>query len=305
METHPTILFFKHIIRKVFLEDWVMKVVALAITLGLWFGVTGLSTPVTQRLTSVRLNLRYTNNIEVTNSPIEEVDLVVTGDKRKLAQIVKSDLVVSMDVSDVMPGDRVISLTPESVSVSPLPTGVKLDEVQPSRIAVRIEAVEEREVPVKAETYGTIPDGYEIYSESVTPSKVLVRGPSGFVRGLAEVSTTERIDIGNRTSDFTVRQVPIGVLNPKSTLVRETVVDVMFRIGEKRIERVYSVPLADGSGRKATVVLFGARSLFENVLPTDLRVYMSKSDSGQEVPRVLLPPILDGNVETRSVKLRG
>ena len=299
------ILFFKHILRKVFLEDWVMKLVALAITFGLWFGVTGLSTPVTQRLTSVRLNLRYTNNIEVTNSPIEEVDLVVTGDKRKLAQIVKSDLVVSMDVSDVMPGDRVVSLTPESVSVSPLPTGVKLDEVQPSRIAVRIEAVEEREVPVKAETYGTIPDGYEIYSETITPSKVLVRGPSGFVRGLEEVPTTERIDIGNRTSDFTVRQVPIGVLNPKSTLVRETVVDVTFRIGEKRIERSYSVPLADGSGRKATVVLFGARSLFENVLPTDLRIYMTKSDSGQDVPRVLLPPILDGNVETRSVKLRG
>jgi YbbR domain-containing protein len=303
VDTHPTILFFKHILRKVFLEDWVMKLVALAITFGLWFGVTGLSTPTTQRLTSIRLQLRYSNNIEVTNSPIEEVDLVVTGDKRKLAQVVKNDLVVSMDVSDLMPGDRVVTLTPETVSVS-LPTGVRLDEVQPSRIAVRIEAVEEREVPVKAETYGAIPEGYEIYSETVTPAKIGVRGPSGFVRTLEEVST-ERIDIGNRTSDFTVRQVPIVVANPKATLIRETVVDITFRIGEKRIERVYSVPLNDGSNRRATVVLFGGRSLFENVRPEDIRVEIGKNDAGQEVPRVVLPPLLDGNAQVRSVKVRG
>ena len=303
MDAHPAILFFKLILRKVFLEDWVMKLVALAITLGLWFGVTGLSTPTTQRMTSIRLNLRYSNNIEVTNSPIEEVDLVVTGDKRKLAQIVKNDLVVSMDISDVMPGDRVITLTPETVSVS-LPTGVRLDEVQPSRIAVRIEAVEEREVAVKAETYGSIPEGYEIYSQTVTPAKVGVRGPSGFVRTLEEIPT-ERIDIGNRTSDFTVRQVPIGVANPKATLMKETVVDVAFRIGEKRVERVYSVPLDDGSNRRATVVLFGGRSLFENIRPEDIHVEIAKNDAGQDVPRLVLPPLLDGNVEVRSLKVRG
>ena len=120
-------LWLKHILKKIFLEDWLMKLVALGITLALWLGVTGLSTPTTQRLTSVPLSLRFSNNIEVTNEPIQEVDLVVSGDKRRLAQINKNDLIVSLDISDVMPGDRVINLTPENVGVS-LPTGVKLDE---------------------------------------------------------------------------------------------------------------------------------------------------------------------------------
>src|SRR5829696_10080665 len=99
-------LWIKHILKKIFLEDWVMKVVALAITLALWFGVTGLSTPTTQRLPSVPLSLRFSNNIEVTNTPIQEVTLVVTGDRRRLAQINKNDVIVSMDISDMIPGDR-------------------------------------------------------------------------------------------------------------------------------------------------------------------------------------------------------
>ncbi|MEO8041259.1 MAG: CdaR family protein [Acidobacteriota bacterium] len=289
-------LWLTHILKKIFLEDWLMKLVALAITLALWLGVTGLSTPTTQRLTSIPLSLRFSNNIEVTNSPIQEVDLVVTGDKRKLAQINKNDLIVSMDISDVTPGDRVISLTPETVGVS-LPTGVKLDEIQPSRIAVRIEAVEEKEIAVKAETTGEIPEGYEVYSETITPSKIRVRGPANFIRSLSFVST-ERIDITNHAADFMAKQTPVSVANPKASVV-ETVVDVAFRIGEKRVERVYSIPV-DG-GKRASVVLFGGRSLFENVRTESLRVEI---DANGET-RVILPPSLDGKVEIRSVKLRG
>jgi YbbR domain-containing protein len=289
-------LWLTHILKKIFLEDWLMKLVALAITLALWLGVTGLSTPTTQRLTSVPLSLRFSNNIEVTNSPIQEVDLVVTGDKRKLAQINKNDLIVSMDISDITPGDRVISLTPETVGVS-LPTGVKLDEIQPSRIALRIEAVEEKEISVKAETTGDVPEGYELYSETISPPKIRVRGPANFIRSLSFVST-ERIDLSNRVTDFTAKQIPVSVANPKAAVL-ETVVDVAFRIGEKRVERVYSIPVE--GGRRATVVLFGGRSLFENVRTESLHVEIDASGE----PRVILPLSLEGKVEVRNVKLRG
>lgn len=303
MESQPAGLFLRQILHKVFLEDWVMKLVALAITLALWLGVTGLSTPTTQRLTDVLLNFSYSNNIEITNSPRQSIDLVVTGDKRKLAQINKNDLIVSMDISDLMPGDRVLRLTPDTVSYS-LPSGVRLDAIQPNAIPIRIEAVEEKEVDVKPDTYGNIPDGYEIYSETVTPLKVRVRGPAGFIRALDFVPT-ERIDLTDRTSDFTARQVPVAISNPKASVLTQTVVDVVIRIGERRVERVYSVQVDDGSGRRAVVTLFGGRSVFENVRPADLRVEMVRNEAGVEVARAVLPPSLQGRVEVRDVDLRG
>jgi YbbR domain-containing protein len=302
--SQPSTLLFKHILRKIFIEDWVMKLVALAITLALWLGVTGLSKPTTQRLTSIPLSIRYSNNIEVTNSPIQEVNLVVSGDSRRLAQVIENDLVASIDVSDVTPGDKVIPLTPETVAVS-LPTGVKLDEVQPRSMAVRIETVEEKDVAVEAEISGDLPAGYELYGQTVTPAKVRVRGPSGFLRTL-ETVRTEPINISDRNSDFTLRQLPVVLANPKAAILTESVVDVALRIGEKRIERVYSVPLDDDSGRRAQVTLFGGQSLFEDIRPTDLRVEVDENSNGEGRPRLILPPSLEGKVTVvGNIRIRG
>jgi len=291
---------FKNLLRKVFLEDWVMKLVALVITLALWVGVTGLSTPTTTRMSGVPLTLRFSNNTEVTNSPVQEVDIVISGDKRKIDQINKNDLIVSLDLTDVSTGERVIQLTPENVTV-PLPTGVKLDEIQPNKIAVRLETVEEKEIPVKAEIEGDVPEGFEIYSETVSPPKVLVRGPAGFIRSLMSVST-ESIDLSGRSEDFSVKQVPINVSNPKATPL-ETVVDITFRIGEKRIERLYLVPVNNDYEKKATVVLFGGKSLFDDIRADDLRVENVKTPSGEVTPQLIFPPRLEGKVEIRQLKL--
>ena len=119
---------------------------ALVITFALWLGVTGLRAPTTARLKNVTLNLRVSNSIEVTNSPVQEVDLVVTGDKHKIDQINPRDLVASLDLTEVQAGDRTVQITPENVNVE-LPTGVKLEEVQPNKIAIKLEAVMEREIP--------------------------------------------------------------------------------------------------------------------------------------------------------------
>lgn len=302
VDARPGKLFFKHIARKIFLEDWVMKLAALVITLALWLGVTGLSTPTTQRLTGVPLSLRYSNNTEVTNSPTQEVDIVITGDKRKIAQVNKNDLVVSLDISDVQPGERVVSLDPENVNIS-LPPGIKLDEIYPNRIPVRIEMVEEKDIAVNARTEGELTDGYEVYEQTVVPAKVRVRGPASFIKSLDFVST-EPIDLSGRASDFTAKQIPIGVSNPKATVL-DAAVDVAFRIGEKRVERIYSVPVKEAPGKRASVVLFGPRSLFEAIRPEDIQVEMSRNETGQEVPRLILPTSIEGKVEVRSIKVRG
>ena len=142
---------FRRLFRRVFVDDWVVKALALAITFALWLGVTGLRTPTRERLRNISLAVRVSNDIEITNSPVQEVDLVVTGDKRKIDQIKREDLVVSLDLTDAQPGDRTVKISPENVNVE-LPTGIKLEEVQPNKIAVKLEQVEEREIAVKADT---------------------------------------------------------------------------------------------------------------------------------------------------------
>ena len=279
-----------------------MKLVALVITLGLWLGVTGLSTPTVTRFSGVPLALRVSNNAEITNTPIQEIDVVLSGDKRKIAQLNKGDLFASIDLTDVSPGEKLIPLSPETVRLS-LPPGIKLDEVQPNRAAIRLEAVEEKELPVTVETAGSVPEGYEVYSTTVLPVKVHVRGPASFLKTLNSVST-DRIDLSGRSEDFTARQVTVPLGNPKATVL-ENVVDVAFRIGEKRSERIFLVPVSgERSGKRAVVVLYGPRSSLLTVKPSDIRVDLVKNEAGTEVPQVILPTPLQGNAEIRSVRVR-
>ncbi len=292
---------FRRLFQRVFLDDWLIKAVAVIITFALWLGVTGLRDATTARLKNIALNLRVSNNIEVTNSPVEEVDLVVTGDKRKIDQINPRDLVASLDLTEVLAGDRTVQITPENVIVE-LPNGVKLEKVQPNKIAVKLETVLEREIPVRAETEGNVAEGFEIYGTAVLPDNVSVRGPESYINSLDFVST-EKINITNRKEDFTAQQVGLNVVNPKVTLI-DTVVDVVFKIGEKRIERLFIVPAqTEPQKRTATVILYGAHTILDALRTEDLQVEIFKTESGENSFRLDLPSYIQGKVEIRKFKI--
>lgn len=294
-------IFFSRLFRKIFLEDWLTKLVALLITLALWYGVSGLRAPKTVRLRAVALNLQVSNDVEITNAPVTEVDIVVTGDKRKTEILNSRDLTVLLDLTNIQPGDQMINLTPENVNLQ-LPSGVKLDEIQPNKIAVKIEAVEEREINVKAETEGNVPENFEIYDKTVTPAKVRVRAPSSYIKSLNFVST-EKINIENRTADFAEKQVALSVSNPKATLL-DTAVDVYFRIGEKRIEKSFTVAVkTDEKTKNVKVTLYGAQSLLQNLDAEKLQISIIKNEAGTETAQVNLPEELQGKIQIKEAKI--
>ena len=299
MSGEPRKLFFKHIVRKIFLEDWAMKLVALVITFGLWFGVTVVSRgkQTSDRFT-VPLNFRLLDNAEVTNAPVQEVEIRVRGLDEKIEQIRRNDLVAYVDLTELAPGESVLTLTPESVSV-PLPDGVKVFDLQPSRIAVTIEAIEEREIAVKAVTEGAPETGFELYGEPATlPQRVKVRGPASLVNAIDQL-LTDKIPLTSRREDFTARQIPVTVANNKVTIFN-TVVDVFVRIGEKRAERQISVPVPGLPGKAATAILYGPKTALAKIKPADIKIEIIKDDNGNDIPKFDLPP----EIEVRNAKMK-
>ena len=290
------------IFRKIFLEDWTMKLIALIITLGLWFGITGLRSPTSRRFTNIPLNLRVANELEVTNSPVTEVEIKISGDKSKIDQLNPRDLSVALDLTDITAGDRIVQITPENVNIE-LPNGFKLEEIQPSRIAVKLEKIIERDVSVKAETEGVLTEDFEIYNSTVVPQTVRVRGPESYVKPLDAIST-EKISVENRQEDFTVQQVALNVVSPKVRLIDTTVVDVIFHIGEKRVEKPFLIPVKTDKGNKtATVVLYAPQSLLVNLRSENLKVETIKNETGETAPKLILPAEIQGKVEIRKLKI--
>src|SRR4029078_13515759 len=80
--------------RKIFLEDWSLKLLSLAIAMVLWLVVTGQNEPVTTN-GNVQLNFTRPQSLEISNDPPRTVDVMMTGSRNKLDDLTALDLVAT------------------------------------------------------------------------------------------------------------------------------------------------------------------------------------------------------------------
>lgn len=285
-------------LRKIFIDDWAMKFVALLITITLWFGVSGLRTNTTARLKSVALNIKLQNDMELTSASLAEIDLFVTGDKRKVDPLNPRDLVASLDLTQMMPGERVVQLTPSNVIVD-LPTGVSLDSVEPTQIPIKLERIITKDLPIQPNFIGNPSGGLEFYSAESTPKTVRVRGPEGVLEGLKSLSS-ERIDLRDRTESFTINQLNLANDNQRVRLLAASV-SLSVVIGPKRIQRNFEVPVTiNGKSRTLVVTVLGPGEELQKLKPENFRV----TNIDDQMPEVAVPNNLRASVEIRKVQIR-
>jgi YbbR domain-containing protein len=300
-------------LRQFLFRDWGMKLLALAITIGLWYGVTGQREPTTIRLRNVQLRFLLPVNMEISNSPREEVDIVLTGSKQALGVINVHNPVASVDVHDYQPGERALKLTKDRITME-LPSGVSIDNVEPNVIPFHIEARIQREIEVEPQFIGRLPEGYELLSFQCVPSKVRVRGPESIINKLTKVDT-EKIPLDGRTKDFDVLQVAIDIPSRPGQRVDsiDTVVTLNVKVGEQRIEKIIQgvliKPSTDATeyvvSPTTSVTIYGPWSIVNSLNPADIRLNIEKSSEGKEHYQLILPPAADGKVELRSVSKSG
>ncbi|HEX9918695.1 MAG TPA: CdaR family protein [Pyrinomonadaceae bacterium] len=282
--------------------DWGLKLLALAITLGLWFAVTGQRVPTTARLHDVRLSFVLPADMEISNEPRDRVDLTLRGSKRVLDAIKLGDVSLSYDASSYRQGERVVRLSPNNITLQVPdginPEGLVVERIEPGSIPLRLERRVERELPVEPKPEGKLPDGYELVGLDALPARVRVRGPESRV-GALERAPTETILLDGRTGNFTATQVAIDIQDRK-IIALDTVVDVHVKIAEaqatKRLGGV-AARAADGSESLLTVEVRGPRSVVEPLRAADISVVFDTAGDGTVRPRLLLPPNLEGRIE--------
>jgi YbbR domain-containing protein len=291
-------------LRRIFIEDWALKLLALAITLLLWLAVTGVNKPVTIR-TGVQLNFIRPDKLDISNDPPRNVDVLLTGRRSNLDKISKLDLVGTVDVSDQHEGERVVRLTSDRVQMD-LPDGVKIESFQPSTIPVRLEPIVERQLEVEVKLVGKLDEGHETYSARATPDKIVVRGPAGHVNGLPD-APTESVSLDGRKESFVSPHVAIDIADNKIDLLT-TAVDVAVEIGERRTEKTFAgiAVTTDQGGtpepRTATVTVYGPISVIGQLQPSDVRVTLTRTQQNSLEPHLQLPDAIRDRVILRSIK---
>ncbi|HET7288748.1 MAG TPA: CdaR family protein, partial [Pyrinomonadaceae bacterium] len=286
-------------LRRIFLEDWSLKLLSLAIAIVLWLLVTGQNEPVTAHL-NVQLNFIRPPSLEISNDPPRTVDVMLTGSRNKLDDLTSLDLVATVDIMDQRAGERVLRLA-DRAQIS-LPQGIKVDGYQPSVIPIRLEEIVDRQVPVEPKLEGKPADGFEVYGVYPSKGSVTVHGPASRVNALQKVFT-EGIWMAGHKESFTASNVAIDVPDPKVDL-REPVVNVNVEIGERRVEKTFagvSVSAADGGKVQpatTTVTVLGVASMVNSLKPEELKIVLDNDLK----PQLEVPDALKGKVTLKSAQ---
>jgi len=287
------------LLRRIFLEDWSLKLLSLAIAIVLWLLVTGQNEPVTAHL-NVQLNFIRPPALEISNDPPRTVDVILTGSRNKLDDLTSLDLVATVDIADQRAGERVLRLA-DRAQIS-LPQGIKVDGYQPSAIPISLEEIIERQVPVEPKLEGKPTDGFEVYGVSPNKGSVSVRGPASRVNALQKVFT-EGIWVAGHKESFTASNVAIDVPDPKVDL-REPVVNVNVEIGECRIEKTFasvSVSAVDGGKVQPAITMvtvLGVASLVNSLKSEEVKIVLDNDLK----PQLQVPDALKGKVTLKSVQ---
>jgi YbbR domain-containing protein len=290
-------------LRVIFIEDWGTKLLALLISLALWYGVTGQRKPTTIRVPRVPLNFRLPSNMEISNEPRADVEITLTGSKRALDTLNMRDLVANVDVSDFTPGEHTVPLTLERVTMG-LPDGVRYGDIQPNNVQLRLEQRVERELEVEVRRSGNVAEGYELRGIKVNPERIKVRGPDSHLNALQK-APTEVVSLDGRKESFTLPQVEIEIADKKVDLI-DGAVSVSFEIGEQRIEKtIGGINVSAGDGLQVrpditTITVYGERSVINQLSAGNVKLVLDIAEDGSFKPRLEMPADLQGRVELRA-----
>jgi len=165
-----------------------------------WFAVSApRREPVSERAFAAPLSLvRMPRDLAITTPLPDTVSVRLRGRVSDLRSLSSQNLEVTLDVSWVTPGDAVITLSPQAMSVPPQ---IDVVAMEPTKLRFHVEALRQKVVPIRPFLIGQPPPGYTAGDPTLVPDHALISGPASQIRNVTEVAT-ERIIMTGRTDTF-------------------------------------------------------------------------------------------------------
>ena len=189
----------KGLLRVLFLENTVLKIVALVFAIALWFLVVG------EKRTEVGflIPLEFKNlpgDMIIAGEPLHEIEVRVLGSKKILANLSPVQLTADLDLSTAKEGINNFIISLRDVKV---PKGVEVIKINPASLLIHIEPqIISKAIRVKVKLTGSPARGISIKGISVKPDTVKIFGAQARLKDMEEIYTVP-MDINGIRNDKT------------------------------------------------------------------------------------------------------
>ncbi|MDQ6990897.1 MAG: CdaR family protein [Mariprofundaceae bacterium] len=165
-------------------KPWALYIWAIIIAVILWLQVHGEGEGTLSLDVPIQLQGLPEHMVIVNNLP-SNVKITVQGLQARLKTLQGQDIFMPLNVSDLLePSVIQRSFNLDDVH---LPTGLKIEKVQPDHLELQIDRIVTRTVSVQPNF--DLPDEWEVQMVSVTPSMVHIQGPEVWLESLTSVDT--------------------------------------------------------------------------------------------------------------------
>jgi YbbR domain-containing protein len=239
----------------------------------------------------------------------QTVSVRLRGPRDAVRSLLPNQLAVAANLRNKEPGDRVVQLSPQNVTV---PDSIEVLQIEPASIRLRIEKTAQKQVRVEPQFIGTPDEGVEIYRVILQPELLSIEGPQTPLNNLNHVKT-ESINLRGRRETFSTT-VDVELPHPSLRVINRASVTLTVELGERRASRLLSNLPVQLTGPAANarlltktveVVLFGPRAVIEGLRESEVRVEANLAELGSTSntvrPRVQLPESVAKQVEVRVV----
>lgn len=303
--------------KKKLTENLGLKVGSVLFTALLWILVTNINNPaITHRVNNVRVSIINGEVLTSQGKMYEVLDnsdiidyVTITGPKTVMSNIGSNDLIAVADMNKLTADNTI------PIELSTVQYNESLDSIRASSGTVKLKVEERRSVsiPLKAETTGTLQEGYIIGDVTTDQNLVRITGPESVVSAVETAAVSVSItgftgDIGTNAEiklyDAQGEEVP----KDKLTLNINTVgVDVEI-LGTKAVPLRFAASGTPASGYRATgiissqpesVLLAGKGNVLRNLSVIDIpdtEIDITGA-TGDVTANVDIRPYLSGNVE--------
>ncbi len=167
-------------------KNLVWKLVSLLLAILLWLAYTSTPDVVTTYTAPIVYRNLATGWMVTGNSP-ENVHLELRGTPARLTPASLADAVVLFDLGNVnTTQERTFTIAESNLN---LPPGVAFLRAVPSQLRLRLARMAAKDVPVEIQLSGSLPSGYRIREQSVSPDRLRVAGPEARVSTVSQVQT--------------------------------------------------------------------------------------------------------------------
>jgi YbbR domain-containing protein len=273
------------LIRRV-IYNWHIKIVSVALAVLLWIYVGGLKEK--DRFITVPFEIRnITPGYTVSSDTPSFIKIVLRGTEGNLALVKEDEIKAYVEMDKGRRGRNRGAVRVEKLGIPP---GVTIKEVSPRTVDLTVENLVTSSVEVAPVIVGKPQDGFFLADVRVSPSRVIIRGPSTSVKKVNSLHT-ESITIDG-LAESVVKNSRVKIEDGKISLTDVSRVTVSILIEEEYVIRRYEGLQIEirslGSGLRALAVPPAAlvtvkvpRRLEESLSVRSLHVYIN----GESVDR--------------------